>query len=361
MGIFNFIKSQFIEVIEWLDPTQNTLVYRFPVQNQEIKMGAKLTVRESQAAVFVNEGTIADVFQPGLHTLSTQNLPIMTKLRSWPYGFTSPFKAEVYFVNTKQFTDLKWGTANPIMLRDSEFGVVRLRAFGVYSLRVTDPAKLIREVAGTNARFQTEDIEGQLKRALISSFSDALAEAKIPALDLASKYDELGQEMRQKLVITFGEYGLDITKFVIENISLPPEVEAALDKRTSMGIVGDLGRYTQFQAATALEKGAAAGGGVAAGAQVAAGLAMGQAIASTLSQAQPAPRGATCPKCGAQVASGAKFCGECGATMAPATAQCVGCGATIPHGAKFCSECGAPQQAKRSCPQCQAEVKPGAK
>src|SRR5438876_225589 len=220
MGIFDAIRSQFIEVIQWLDDTGNTMLYRFPVQGQEIKNGAQLTVRESQAAVFVFQGQIADVFGPGLYTIDGGNTPILTKLGAWKFGFNSPFKAEVYFVNTKQFTDLKWGTPNPVMMRDTDFGMVRLRAFGIYSIRVNDPRELIKQVAGTNARFVTEDIEGQLRRTLVSGFSDALAESKIAALDLASNYDELSRFSREKLQDEFKSLGLELTKFVVENISL---------------------------------------------------------------------------------------------------------------------------------------------
>src|SRR5437588_832672 len=238
MGIFDAMKAQFIEVIEWLDDSGNTMMYRFPVRQQEIKNGAQLIVRESQSAVFVYEGQIADVFTPGRYSISGGNTPVLTKLGAWKYGFNSPFKSEVYFANTKQFTDLKWGTMNPVMMRDADFGMVRLRAFGIYSIRVTDPRALIKEVAGTNAHFVTEDIEGQLKRTLVSGFSDALAESKIAALDLASNYEELSKFIRGKLTSDFNTYGLELTKFVIENISLPAEVEAAMDKRTSMGVIG---------------------------------------------------------------------------------------------------------------------------
>src|ERR1044072_2187635 len=193
MGIFDAVRNQFIEVIEWLGDSGNTLGYRFPVHGQDIKNGAKLTVRESQAAVFVYQGQIADVFGPGLHTIDGGNTPILSKLGAWMHGFNSPFKSEVYFVNTKQFTDLKWGTSNPIMMRDTDFGMVRLRAFGICSIRVSDPQSFIKEIAGTNAHFVTEDVEGQLKRTLVGGFSDALGESKIAALDLASNYDELAK------------------------------------------------------------------------------------------------------------------------------------------------------------------------
>src|SRR5256885_17011851 len=354
MGIFDAIRSQFIEVIEWLDDSGNTILHRFPVQGQEIKNGARLTVRESQAAVFVYQGQIADVFGPGLYTIDGGNTPILSKLGAWMHGFNSPFKAEVYFVNTKQFTDLKWGTSNPVMMRDSDFGMVRLRAFGIYSFRVTDPRALIKEIAGTNAHFVTEDIEGQLNRTLVSGFSDALAESKIAALDLASNYDELGKFTRGKLAEDFNSFGLELTKFVIENISLPAEVEAAMDKRTSMGVIGDVGRYAQFQAADAMRDAAQnTGGGAGTGAGLGAGFAIGNAMAGAMTNAMNQSQGQTrgeggtatktaCPKCGAANLSNAKFCNECGAKMeiAGQTVPCIKCGAQLAVGSKFCNECG---------------------
>src|SRR5919198_1952972 len=288
MGIFDRLSptSQFIEVIEWLDDSSNTLLYRFPVKDQEIKNGAQLIVRETQAAVFVHEGQIADVFGPGRYSVEGGNTPILSKLGAWKYGFNSPFKSEVYFVNTKQFTDRKWGTSNPVMMRDSDFGMVRLRAFGIYSMRVADPRELIKQIAGTNARFVTEDIEGQLRRTLVSGFSDALAESKIAALDLASNYDELSTFSKQKLQDEFKSLGLELTKFVVENISLPQEVEAAMDKRTQMGVLGDLGRYTQFEAAQAMRDAAQnPGGGAGLGAGLGAGFAVGNAMAGAMTDA----------------------------------------------------------------------------
>jgi membrane protease subunit (stomatin/prohibitin family) len=353
MGIFDAIRSQFIEVIEWLDDSGNTILYRFPVQGQEIKNGAQLTVRESQSAVFVFQGQIADVFGPGRYSIDGGNTPILTKLGAWKFGFNSPFKAEVYFVNTKQFTDLKWGTSNPVMMRDTDFGMVRLRAFGIYSIRVTEPRALIKEVAGTNAHFVTEDIEGQLKRTLVSGFSDALAESKIAALDLASNYEELSKFIRGKLTGDFNTYGLELTKFVIENISLPAEVEAAMDKRTSMGVIGDVGRYAQFQAADAMRDAAQnTGGGAGTGAGLGAGFAIGNAMAGAMTNAmnqskKETPSGQTvaCPKCSAANLANAKFCTECGAKMETGaqTVPCVKCGAALPAGSKFCNECGTKQ------------------
>lgn len=253
MGIFNFIKGQFIEVIEWLDDSTDTLVWRFPDQDHEIKMGAQLTVRESQVAVFINEGTIADVFAPGKYELSTQNMPIMTKLQSWKYGFNSPFKAEVYFVNTKQFTDQKWGTSNPIMMRDKEFGSIRLRGFGIYSFKVTDPVKFLKEAFGTNKHFTVDDINGQLKRMIVSGLTDLLAESEIPALDLARNYDELSKQAIDKLKSDFSNFGFEIVSFYIENLSLPEEVEKMIDKKTSMGVIGNVDKYAKFQMADSID------------------------------------------------------------------------------------------------------------
>jgi len=356
MGILDRLSpsSQFIEVIEWLDDSTNTLVYRFPVKDQEIKNGAQLIVRESQAAVFVHEGQIADQFPPGRYTIDGGNTPILSKLGAWKHGFNSPFKSEVYFVNTKQFTDLKWGTPNPVMMRDTDFGMVRLRAFGIYSMRVAEPKAFISEIAGTNAHFVTEDIEGQLKRTLVSGFSDALAESKIAALDLASNYDELSALTRQKLNEEFQSFGLQLTKFLVENISLPQEVEAAMDKRTSMGVIGDVSRYTQFQAADAMRDAAQnQSGGAGTGAGLGAGFAIGNAMAGAMTDAmwqsreggggaaQPAPAqnaGIPCASCGHRNLPDAKFCVECGAKQGPA--KCSNCQSDLAPGAKFCNECG---------------------
>ncbi|HET6382783.1 MAG TPA: SPFH domain-containing protein [Armatimonadota bacterium] len=296
-GFVNRLLSQFIEVIEWLDSSTDILVYRFPVNNQEIKMGAQLIVREGQAAVFINEGQMADVFMPGHYTLNTQNMPILTMLKSWKYGFNSPFKAEVYFVNTRVFTDQKWGTPNPIMLRDPEFGPVRLRAFGTYAIRVTDPGKFLRDVVGTEGLFQTDRITGQLRDLVVTHFTNALGQMHVPALDLAANYVEMSQSLQGQLAAQFQEFGLSLVKFLIENISLPPEVEAMLDKRSSMGILGDMGRFTQFEAAQALEAAAhnPGGGEMSAGLGIGAGLAMGQQMAQNIQNAQAATQQASQP------------------------------------------------------------------
>jgi membrane protease subunit (stomatin/prohibitin family) len=286
--VAGFAKTQFIEVIEWLDDSQSTMVYRFPVQGQEIKNGAQLIVRESQAAVFVYQGQAADVFGPGKYTIDGGNTPILSKLEAWKFGLNSPLKSEVYFVNTKQFTDLKWGTANPIMLRDADFGIVRLRAFGAYSMRISDPQTFIKEIAGTNAKFEADDIEGQLKRAIVSEFSDAVGELKIAALDLAAQYKEIGETIRGKINEDFKSFGVEVMKFYVENISLPPEVEAALDKRASMGAIGNVDTYMKFQAADAMRDAAQnEGGGAGLGATLGAGFAIGGQMANAFNPNQP--------------------------------------------------------------------------
>ncbi|MCE2573172.1 SPFH domain-containing protein [Motilimonas eburnea] len=281
MGLFDKFFGEFIDIVEWLDPSHNTLIYRFERYQNELKNGAKLIVRESQVAVFIEQGKIADVFSPGTYTLTTENLPVLSTLRGWKHGFNSPFKAEVYFVSTKQFTDLKWGTKSPITLRDPEFGPCRLRAFGNYCFRISDPCLFIKEIAGTDGQFTTDVISHQLRNLIITFFSDALGEAKIPVLDLAANYHELGDVIRSPLDQQCQRYGLTLTSFLVENISLPPEVEQALDKRTSMGIIGDLGKFTQFQAAQSMEAAAAnPAGGASEGIGLGVGMAMANQMAS---------------------------------------------------------------------------------
>jgi membrane protease subunit (stomatin/prohibitin family) len=275
MGLFDKLKNELVDIIEWVDNTSDTMVWKFPRYQDAIKMNAKLTVRESQVAIFLNEGKIADVFQPGMHTLTTQNMPILATLKGWKYGFNSPFKADVYFVNTKQFTNQKWGTKNPVMIRDVEFGPVRLRANGNYSFRVSDAALFFKEIASTNPQFTTEDITDQLRNLAVTRGMDAIAESKIAVLDLTQNYDEVSKLITEKVKPEFNELGLTLTKFLIENVSVPPEVEAALDKRSSMGIIGNLGAYTQFQTANAIDDAAKSGG---AGGMMGAGLGMGMGM-----------------------------------------------------------------------------------
>ncbi len=300
MGLFGKIKekafNEFIDIIEWLDDTPDTILWRFPRYQNEIKNGAQLTVRETQVAVLVDQGKFADIYQPGRYQLTTANMPILSTLRGWKYGFNSPFKVEVYFVNTKQFLNLKWGTKNPIMLRDPEFGPIRMRAFGTYCFKISsDPTKFIKNVAGTDGSFTTEGIQEQLRNFIITKFTDHLGESKIAALDIASNLNEFSAALQESLQVDFEELGIDITKFLVENISLPEEVEKALDKRTSMGIVGDMGKYTQFQFADALKAGAEnpAGGGSPAGDAM--GMGMGFAMAGQMAQQMMNPQGQHAP------------------------------------------------------------------
>ncbi|MEB3294421.1 MAG: SPFH domain-containing protein [Synechococcales bacterium] len=285
MGLFEKIRGEFIDIIEWLDNTNDTIAYRFERHQNEIKMGAKLTVRPGQQAVFVNEGQVADAFDPGMYELSTRNLPVLSTLQGWKYGFNSPFKAEVYFFSTRIFTNLKWGTANPIIIRDPEMGAVRLRAFGTYSIRVQDPTQLLQELISTDGLFQVDEISDQIRNMIMTSFATSLGEARIPLLDLSARYREVGDTIRRAMLEDVQRYGLDLTQLLIENISLPPEVEEALDKRASMGILGNMQQYAQFQAANAIEASAnnPNGGGTPA-LDFGVGLAMGQQLMGAFAQ-----------------------------------------------------------------------------
>jgi len=338
MGLFDFLKGQFIEVIEWLDD-RGILVYRFPAYDNAIKMGAKLVVRESQAAIFVNEGQVADVFGPGTHTLNTQNLPVLTALNSWKYGFNSPFKADVYFLNMTTFTDQKWGTTNPFILRDPEFGIIRMRGFGNYSFRISDPALFLKDIFGTKQELSTAGIAGFLKASVVSGLSDLVGESKIPVADLSGAYDELGRLAAEKLQPAFAAIGLTLTGVTIENLSLPDEVEKTIDRKSSMNIAGNLDDYMKFQTAEAIREAAnhPDGGAAGTGAGLGAGMAMGQMMGQMFQrmngrdgeqQTAVPPRGSS-PQgaSGTQGTPGAKkFCSECGGRLN--------------EGAKFCSECG---------------------
>jgi len=293
MGLFDKLFGEFVDVIEWLDQSSDTMVYRLERYGNEIKYGAKLTVRESQVAILVNEGKAADFFEPGMYELQTNNMPIMTTLENWPHGFQSPFKAEIYFFNMRRFVDLKWGTKNPIMLRDAEFGAVRLRAFGSYCVRINDPLTFIKEIVGTHGHFSTDDISDQLRNLILSRFASILGESKIPVLDLAGNYDDLSEYITAKIAPEFMAYGLEITKLLVENISLPASVEEALDKRTSMGVIGNLKDYTEFQAAESMKAAAENSSG---GASEGIGMGMGFALANKMSQSfTPSPNNKTQP------------------------------------------------------------------
>ena len=355
MGLFDFVRSQMIEVIEATDFSQDTIVFQFPVQGNEIKMGAQLIVREGQAAVFLNEGVIADVFGPGRYTLMTENLPLLTKLKSWEYGFNSPFKAEVFFVSTRLFTNQKWGTQKPILMRDAEFGLVRMSAFGIFSFRVTRPEVFLREIFGTLPTYTTRDIVGYLRRMVVSRLADAIGELQTPIIDLVSSYDELGEAGRTRMQPSFEAIGLSLQQLIIESISLPEEVEKVIDKRTSMGVLGDLGQYTRYQSAEAIRDAARNPGGIAGGGVgLGAGAQVGRAFADAVGgQAAPAGEPLRCANCGAAVDKSAKFCPECGKNPRFTGVPCPKCGKEVQAGAKFCPECGA--ALRMVCKNCGAE------
>ncbi|MFM2091134.1 MAG: hypothetical protein RLZZ127_1623 [Planctomycetota bacterium] len=297
MGLWDKIAGELVDIVEWLDPDDGTVVQRFARWQNEIKNGARLTVREGQMAVFVNEGRLADVFGPGMYTLTTANLPILGTLKGWMHGFNSPFKAEVYFVSTRLFTDRKWGTRNPLILRDAEFGMVRLRAFGSGCLRVSDARTLVQKVVGSDGVWTLAEFDEEYRNLIAAAFPGAVAAAGVPLLDLAAHYGRIAQEMEKSVAPTLAAWGLELSQFRIENVSLPPEVEALLDKRTGMGALGDLNRFTQFQAANAIPIAAAnPGGGVAAAAMGAGlGFGMGAQMAAGFPPPMPAPAAPAMP------------------------------------------------------------------
>ncbi|MBD2104404.1 SPFH domain-containing protein [Leptolyngbya sp. FACHB-261] len=282
MGIIDKIRCEFVDIIEWLDPTNDTMAYRFERFQNEIKRGSKLTVRPGQMAVLVNEGRIADVFAPGLYPLSTQNLPILSTLMGWSYGFNSPFKAEVYFFSTRTFTNLKWGTSNPVIVRDPELGPVRLRGYGTYGVRVAKPEEFLQQLIATDGLFQVNEISGQIRNLIVTQVATWLGRSNIPLLDFAAHYSDMGETIRAGIQPELDRFGLEVTQLLIENISLPAEVEAALDKRTSMGLLGDLQQYAQFQAANAIETAAKNPGGGNSPLEFGVGLAMGQQMVAAM-------------------------------------------------------------------------------
>jgi len=291
MGLIDYLKTQFLEIIEWQDDSRDTISFRYPDGDREIKNGAQLIVRESQTAQFIYLGQFGDTFGPGKYTLTTDNIPILSTLKGWKYGLHSPFKADLYYVNTRLFTGNKWGTANPIMMRDPDFGIVRARAYGIYDFHVTDVKLFLKEVAGTDDHFRLDEFGDTMRSRIVSVFTDALASAKVPVLDLASRYTELGAALLPLInpqVTT--KYGLEISSFVLENVSVPPEVEAAIDKRSSMAAIGNLNDYVKFQMAESLTKeGGAAGGMAGTAAGLGAGLSMGQQMMAAMNQPQATP------------------------------------------------------------------------
>ena len=286
MGFFDKLRAELIDIIEWIDDTHHVLVWRFPRFHNQIKNGAQLIVRPGQQAIFVHRGQVADIFEPGHYTLETDNLPILSTLQGWKHGFDSPFKAEVYFVSTRQITDLKWGTPNPIMLRDPDFGPIRLRAFGTYALKAIDPKALLEELVGTDGQFETDEVTELMRSIIIEAFADMIGESQVAALDLASRYREMSDQLRKVVCERIDdEYGLEVPQLFIVNISLPEEVEKALDTRTSMGVIGDMGRFQQYQMGQAMLSAAEnpSGGGAAEGM----GLGMGFAMANQMVRGMP--------------------------------------------------------------------------
>jgi excisionase family DNA binding protein len=277
MGIMDFIKGELLEIIEWTDDSRDTLSWRFPDEDKAIKNGAQLIVRESQVAQFVYVGEFGDTFKPGKHSLVTDNIPVLTRIKSWPYGFNSPFKADVYFVVTRLFTGNKWGTSNPVMLRDGDFGIVRVRAFGTYDFKIVDAKTFLREVAGSDHNFRLDEFADTMRSRIVSIFTDAIATAKIPVLDVASRYTELGEALLPLInPAIVAKYGLEITSFIVENVSVPPEVEQAIDKRSSMAAVGNLNDFVKYQLGKGLESGAGGAGAAGTAAELAVGFGLAQ-------------------------------------------------------------------------------------
>ncbi|PYU84879.1 MAG: hypothetical protein DMG51_09835 [Acidobacteria bacterium] len=328
MSLRDFITKQFIDVIEWVEPEEGILAYRYPMQDREIQNGGKLTVRDSQAAIFVNEGKVADIFGPGLYTLTTATLPILTYLRNWDKAFKSPFKSDVYFFSARIQTDQHWGTQNPISIRDKEFGAIRLRGFGIYSYHLSDAKSFYSKISGTRDLYRVADLEGQLRNTIIAKMTDAFAASQVPFLDMAANQGALAEKISETLKPAFTEYGLTLDTLVVENLSLPDELQKVLDQRISMNMLGDMGKYTQYQVAQSIPIAAAneGGGAVGIGAGLGAGVAMGQAMMEAVKKSTSGPSGGAAP---GTPAAETKFCSECGKP--------------IPRSAKFCPECGKPQ------------------
>ncbi len=328
MSLRDFLSKQFIDVIEWVEPEDGILAYRYPMQDREIQNGGKLTVRDSQMAVFVNEGKVADAFGPGLYTLNTHTLPILTYLMNWDKAFKSPFKSDVYYFSTRIQTNQRWGTPNPITVRDKEFGAVRLRAFGIYTYHITDPKAFYSKISGTRDLYRVSDLEGQLLNTIVGRISDTFANSGVPFLDMAANQVALSDKIAGQLKQGFTDFGLSLDNFVVENLSLPDELQKILDQRIGMNMVGDMGRYTQYQVAQSIPVAAGnEGGGTAGvGAGLGAGIAMGQAMMDALKKSSS----------GTGEAEGAPASGAPSAE----TKFCLNCGKPIPKVSKFCPECG---------------------
>lgn len=347
MGLLKFLKTQTLKNIDWLDDSNNTMVYKYPMEGRQIMIGSKLTVRESQVAIFMVKGKIADVFQPGIHTLIVNNLPILSSLLAWPRGFKSPFTADVFFVNTKQFTNQKWGTSNPITMRDKEFGSIRLRGYGNYAFRVKEPVTFLKELFGTNSNFSTESVSEYLKSFLVAGISDTIAESKISALDLACNLLEFNKVVKTQIGHHFEELGLELTNLIIENISFPEQVEKAIDMQSSMGVLkNNMDTYVKYKSAEAIGDAAKNPGTAGVGIQLGAGMAIGEIVKESLksgtkqSEETKDEKSKFCTECGAKNPASAKFCVECGKKLVQDKTVCPNCGEKVTEKAKFCAKCG---------------------
>src|SRR5579864_1253472 len=329
MSLRSFIGKQFIDVIDWTEPGDGILAYRYPMQDREIQNGGQLTVRDSQLALFVNEGKIADQFGPGLYRLTTNTLPILTYLRNWDKAFQSPFKSDVYFFSSRMQTDQHWGTQNPITVRDKEFGAVRLRAFGIYSYHLADPKVFYEKISGTRDQYMVSDLEGQLREAVVGILSNTFAQSNVPFLDMAANQTQLATQATELLKPVFANLGLALDTFVVENLSLPDELQKILDQRISMNMIGDMNRYTQFQVAQSMPIAAANEG--AGGAGLGAGLGVGMGMAQTMMNSMKSATSGTEAAPAAGIATGTKFCMECGKPMPAAGKFCPACGKSQPQ------------------------------
>jgi membrane protease subunit (stomatin/prohibitin family) len=331
MSLRDFLSKQFIDVIDWVEPEDGILAYRYPMQDREIQNGGKLTVRESQLALFVNEGRVADAFGPGLYTLDTHTLPILTYIMNWDKAFQSPFKSDVYYFSSRIQTDQHWGTQNPITIRDKEFGAVRLRGFGIYAYHLSDAKTFYSKISGTRDLYRVADLEGQLRNTIVAKMTDTFAASQVPFLDMAANQAALGEKIKEQVQSAFSEYGLVLDSFVVENLSLPEELQKILDQRISMNVIGDVGKYTQYQVAQSIPiaAGNEGGGGVGVGAGLGAGVAMGQAMMEAVRKSTTGPAEAGPTAAAGAPSADTKFCQECGKS--------------IPRGSKFCPECGKPQ------------------
>jgi membrane protease subunit (stomatin/prohibitin family) len=331
----SFLSKQFIDVIQWTEPGGGVLAYRYPMEDLEIQSGATLTVRDAQMAIFVNEGRIADVLGPGLYKLNTNTLPVLTYLMNWDKAFRSPFKSEVYYFSTRLQTDQRWGTATPITIRDKEFGAVRVRSYGIYAYKIADPKTFYQKVSGTRDVYQGADLEGQLRNTIVARMTDTFAESAVPFLDMAANQVELAQKIAENLKPSFSDLGLSLENFVVENISLPDELQKTLDDRIGMSMLSDLGRYGRFEAARSIPIAASNPGAGSAdiGVGLGAGLIMAQSMMNAMKGGTPPEDGTVAPANPSQAM-----------LAAPETKFCIHCGKPIARIAKFCSECGTAQQ-----------------